>query len=132
MRELRPEGTHGHGRPRRCGQRFRGAAAPQLGERLGLPLDLDLQRLDVVGVDVRVAHHVHKLRRLEAAHVRNHDRQKGVRRDVERDAEPDVAGALQPTRRSEHHRHNRKRLARSGAAAARASGARACLGGTQT
>lgn len=67
---------------------------PQLRERPRLALQLHLQRVDVVDVDVGVAHDVRQAARHQVADVREHVRQQRVAGDVERDAEAHVAGPL--------------------------------------
>ena len=54
------------------------------GEGIGLASQLLLEWLDVVQVDVRVAHHVNELARLEAAHARDHVRQQRITGNIER------------------------------------------------
>ena len=66
----------------------------QLGEVARLALELDPEGVEVVQVDVGVAHDVYKVAGRQVAHVRQHVRQQRIRRDVERHAEAHVARAL--------------------------------------
>lgn len=66
----------------------------QLGERPGLALQLLPERVDVVEVDVRVAHDVGETARHHVADVGEHVRQQRVAGDIERDAQAHIAGTL--------------------------------------
>ena len=68
---------------------------PQLREPPGLPLELLLQCLHVVAVDMRVAELNDEFVCLGARDVRDHVRQEGVGRNVERDTEAEVGGSLE-------------------------------------
>lgn len=48
----------------------------------------------MVHVDMRVAHGVDELARLQPTHMGNHQGQQGIRGDIERNAKPHVAAAL--------------------------------------
>lgn len=61
---------------------------------LWLSLELHLERVNMVFVHMRVAKLDDKLVRVGARDVSDHVREEGVGSDVERDAQPEVGGAL--------------------------------------
>lgn len=63
-------------------------------ERARRVLELAPERLDVVGVHVRVAERVHKVARRQVTDLREHAREQRVRRDVEGHPQADVRRAL--------------------------------------
>ncbi len=67
---------------------------PQLRERPRLPLQLNLQRIDVVPIHMRITQLYDELVRFRICDFGDHVCEEGVRGDVEGDAEAEVGGAL--------------------------------------
>ena len=65
-----------------------------VGSFRGSRRELFARLLEMVQVKVRIAKSVDEVAGLEAGHLRHHQRQQRVGRDVERNAEEDVPGAL--------------------------------------
>ncbi|GIX65320.1 50S ribosomal protein L5 [Babesia caballi] len=66
----------------------------QLREGVGHARNLELDRVDVVGVNVGVGQVVHELAELQTADLGDHGREDGVGSDVEGDAQTEVSRAL--------------------------------------
>ena len=66
----------------------------ECGEWPGFALKLSLESFDVIAVDVRVAHGVHKVARFEVAAVSDHACEQRIGRDIEGHAQPHVARTL--------------------------------------
>lgn len=66
----------------------------QLGESARLPLQLRLERVNMINVDVGIAHDVRKGTRDEIAHVSQHMCQQRIASNIKRHAETHVARAL--------------------------------------
>lgn len=66
----------------------------QLWKVAGFTLQLRVEGIDMVKIDVRVAHDVSQATRYQLADVRHHVCQQGIAGNVERNAKTHVAGSL--------------------------------------
>lgn len=66
----------------------------QLGKFSRLALNLHLERVDMIEIDMGIAHGMGKSSRCQIAHMGEHMRQQGIGSDIERDTESHIARAL--------------------------------------
>jgi hypothetical protein len=71
-----------------------GPSNPQSWKRARLPLNLNLHRLDMILVYVRIPHCMDKFARIHVTDMGNHPGQERVGGDVEGNTETHVAGSL--------------------------------------
>ena len=74
--------------------RVNGASPFELWKWTWLSLELRPELVDVVAVDMHVPELDHEFVRLGASDVRDHMREEGVGRNIERDAEPKIGRVL--------------------------------------